>query len=632
MGPAQQAQQAEIRRILRSTGAQAKLTIGQPNDKYEQEADRIAEEVMRMPDPKLQRQNEPPEEEEEETLQTKPLTNQISPLVQRQEEPPEEEEELQVKSKSGETSAVTPNLESHIQAMKGGGQPLPKSTRSYFEPRFGRDFSNVRLHQGVRAGDLARQLRARAFTVGADIAFAHGQYTSGSAADRRLLAHELVHVVQQRGGEVRRQPAFGFGRRPAMLLRYQAPCLQRSRALFASTAGRQSYVNIGVLFHRQQGDYPSARRVGSVEEMLEHMVQMQRPIEWVRILSHGNDQGLGLPLMRGGNSVLQQSELRMTRRFELQQALGSEYTRVSPQGGQGAPVMRQISYHVVPRTWVEYVWRFLYNNSTRAHRRLLDGVALQEYPTPMTDMHDFFWWVVDHTVTEMTEPRQRGRGRRTVQVPIVNLSRRDRRRILASLQRNVAILRNRVIEGPYAGGLPLDVAEMAPPRRGARPLSADTVQSLEAAIAEGAREVVRQRRSDLDVVQVAVPSPSYRSRQDALERGTFLDNLLQVKFMIPNGAELQLRACNVGQNMSWLRAFRDFFGHGQDQQRTRPHVSAPRLQHVYFGERSRVRVRGRLRWHYGPLSEGMHYRDSRGRRSTIRPSDPRFAENMMHAR
>ena len=78
MGPVQQ---AEVLHILRSTGAQARLTIGQSNDKYEQEADRVADQVMTMPDPKLQCQ--PENEEEEEMLQAKPLADQITPLIQR---------------------------------------------------------------------------------------------------------------------------------------------------------------------------------------------------------------------------------------------------------------------------------------------------------------------------------------------------------------------------------------------------------------------------------------------------------------------------------------------------------------------------------------------------------------------
>ncbi len=161
---------------------QAKLKIGQPGDKYEQEADRVADQVMEMPDPKLQRQSV--NEEEEETVQAKPLADQITPLVQRQEEASEEEEEpvqakfkdgemlqrmcpeceegtaqrqpmeeekeeLQAKTKPGETLAVTPSLESRINSLKGGGQPLPRSIRTFFEPRSGHDFSQVPVHPGV---------------------------------------------------------------------------------------------------------------------------------------------------------------------------------------------------------------------------------------------------------------------------------------------------------------------------------------------------------------------------------------------------------------------------------------------------------------------------------------------------
>ena len=82
-------QRQRIGQILRNNKIQAKLTIGQPNDKYEQEADRVADTVMSMPDPALQRQ----EDEEEEPVQARPLAEGITPLLQRQEEPEEDEEE-----------------------------------------------------------------------------------------------------------------------------------------------------------------------------------------------------------------------------------------------------------------------------------------------------------------------------------------------------------------------------------------------------------------------------------------------------------------------------------------------------------------------------------------------------------
>ena len=178
------------------TGIQAKLKVGQPGDKYEQEADRVAEQVMRMPEPQVQRQVEPEEEEEEEFLQTKPLAEQITTLVQRQVEE-EEEEILQTKENPGQTPGVIPDLEARIQFLRGSGQPLPEANRGFMERRFGIDFSGVRLHTDSDAAQMSRELNAEAFTYGRDIYFGEGRYNPGTSSSRRLLAHELAHVVQQ---------------------------------------------------------------------------------------------------------------------------------------------------------------------------------------------------------------------------------------------------------------------------------------------------------------------------------------------------------------------------------------------------------------------------------------------------
>jgi len=194
-----------VQRLFESGTIQAKLKIGQPNDKYEQEADRVADAVMRMPEPQVQRQNE--EDEEEEMIQTKPIGDQITPLIQRQVEPEEEEEaepekeeeeEETIQTKSEEqTPQVTSSLESKINALQGGGQSLSKETRNFFEPRFGQDFSNVKIHTDSNANQLARSINARAFTKGSDIIFGGGEYSPGSSDGKRLLGHELTHVVQQ---------------------------------------------------------------------------------------------------------------------------------------------------------------------------------------------------------------------------------------------------------------------------------------------------------------------------------------------------------------------------------------------------------------------------------------------------
>ena len=188
-----------VQRVV--AGIQAKLAVGQPGDMYEQEADRVADEVMRMPEPGVQRQADP-EEEEEEILQTKPLVNQITPLVQRQVEEEEEEEMLQAKSREDATSEVSYGLESQINAIKGGGRPLAESERAFFEPRFGYDFGHVRVHADKQAAESARAVNARAYTVGRDVAFESGQYTPGTSEGKRLIAHELTHVVQQSANEM----------------------------------------------------------------------------------------------------------------------------------------------------------------------------------------------------------------------------------------------------------------------------------------------------------------------------------------------------------------------------------------------------------------------------------------------
>ena len=176
---------------VHSTGPgmiQAKLKINEPGDIYEQEADRVADAVMRMEEPRVQRQPD------EELVQKKPV---ITPLVQRQSE--EEEEFLQTKELPGQSPEVMPALSSRIQSLRGGGQMLPESARTYFEPRFGYDFSQVRVHADSRAAEAAQVVNARAFTIGRDVVFGEGQYAPGTTAGRRLIGHELTHVVQQRG-------------------------------------------------------------------------------------------------------------------------------------------------------------------------------------------------------------------------------------------------------------------------------------------------------------------------------------------------------------------------------------------------------------------------------------------------
>ena len=91
-------------------------------------------------------------------------------------------------------------MSSDIRSLQGGGSPLAASTREFFEPRFGADFSHVRVHTGGRANSTAKAISAKAFTVGSDIVFASGQYSPESHEGQHLLAHELTHIAQQDPG------------------------------------------------------------------------------------------------------------------------------------------------------------------------------------------------------------------------------------------------------------------------------------------------------------------------------------------------------------------------------------------------------------------------------------------------
>jgi Domain of unknown function (DUF4157) len=96
---------------------------------------------------------------------------------------------------NGHDSAVPPIVH---EVLSSPGQPLDANTRAFFEPRFGHDFSRVRVHSDARAAESARLLNASAYTVGSDLVLARGEYKPQSPEGKRLLAHELAHVVQQR--------------------------------------------------------------------------------------------------------------------------------------------------------------------------------------------------------------------------------------------------------------------------------------------------------------------------------------------------------------------------------------------------------------------------------------------------
>jgi len=236
-----------VQRLLGSDYFQAKLQISSPGDPFEQEADHVADKVMRMPEPNAASPVQPQplsdsiqrvplavrddDEDEEKVSRECDQCDDDTPVQRRStdEEPEEEpqaapiqrqteddeEEKVQTKLSTVQRACdhcedehvhreadtaqrgVSTPVAGNINALKGRGNPLPATTRAFFEPRFGADFSNVRVHTDSHAADTAKSINARAFTVGPNIAFGAGQFAPETQPGKQILAHELTHVVQQ---------------------------------------------------------------------------------------------------------------------------------------------------------------------------------------------------------------------------------------------------------------------------------------------------------------------------------------------------------------------------------------------------------------------------------------------------
>src|SRR5215510_3698800 len=176
-----------LQRLLGSRLLQAKLTVSKPDDAYEREADRVADEVMRMPEPAghqaaLGASGAPPRiqrlcAECEEEMHRKTAVEDEEPLVQ-------------AKREGAELEDGAARIAPYVNSLSGRGEPLAPSTRAFMEPRFGVDFGAVRIHADAQAGAAARSINARAFTVGPNVAFATGEYDPRSERGRNLIAHE----------------------------------------------------------------------------------------------------------------------------------------------------------------------------------------------------------------------------------------------------------------------------------------------------------------------------------------------------------------------------------------------------------------------------------------------------------
>lgn len=212
---------------------QTKLSVNQPNDVYEQEANAMADKVIQnihrysfadasdnskpffskpvsnihrkcaaCEEKKLQKKDD----EDSQNFLLEKFKSQIGSLkegekIQRKcAECEEEEKKLQKKSKANSFQTISSFVSNNLNDSKSSGRPLPQNTRNIMGSSFGEDFSHVQIHDDSVAAKMSKDLHAQAFTHGSDIYFNTGKFDTNSFSGKHLLAHELTHVLQQQGG------------------------------------------------------------------------------------------------------------------------------------------------------------------------------------------------------------------------------------------------------------------------------------------------------------------------------------------------------------------------------------------------------------------------------------------------
>ncbi|MBV7337531.1 DUF4157 domain-containing protein [Chloroflexi bacterium TSY] len=388
-----------VGRLLHAGLIQPKLTIGQPNDKYEQEADRVADAVMQMADP-----------------------NGVGA-----QEFKDRGELLQKKGTSPPASATPPALEARIQAARVGGHPLSTAMRAFFEPRFGYDFSGVRVHTDARAARAAQEIQAQAFTMNQNIVFGQGQYAWNTNRGRRLLAHELTHVIQQESNRI--EPRIQRTYRLTELLQSQHSA-RRSNPVATSpnvyfypgssrnTANRRALVIAGI-----HGNEMSAWQMGA--HVNQQLVASVHPDFHTIVIPRANPtSGRGAGSRRAG-----------TRVADLNREFGASYTSPNPHAQRITTIVNEfdperiLSIHAIQSTSLAGI--FLDPIHTGTYPPV--GTAAERQRAFVGDPRNLAAMQLTESMIQQVRGAGRGRGRYTRgNVPGAKTVRSTRERFPAS--------------------------------------------------------------------------------------------------------------------------------------------------------------------------------------------------------
>jgi len=363
----------EIRQVLRSPKIQLKLVVGASNDVFEQEADRVADHVMGVMEPFEQQFTPSSLDNRNESVQPVSLSCNDDGVIKEKESQSQE-------AASKDLSEIPPIIH---EVLRSHGEPLDANTRAFFEPRFGHDFSQVRVHTDAKAAESARAVNALAYTVGQDVAFDTGRCSPHMPEGRRLLAHELTHVIQQTatGNNTHRAPA-------DIIHRLSRWVLQRRDATFVSTVGEQGYLNNAVSFHNAWG-YPNVRRARSLEEIINWVsANIQGSLSRLRIVTHANDASIITPVFR--------SYRRPTNLETIEEVSGGLM-----------PILSRSRGHVTNEDLVDRVFTSLRANPANMEALQRLG-ADRRGPSAGSSLHGFVWWLLDRHLVQNIPVQVRG--------------------------------------------------------------------------------------------------------------------------------------------------------------------------------------------------------------------------------
>jgi hypothetical protein len=427
------------------------------------------------------------------------------------------------------------------------GRPLEPSTRTFMDARFRHDFGAVRVHADGGSARAAAALGARAYALGDHVVFAPGQYVPDTPRGRWVLAHELSHVVQRRPGgaradgavepDARRAATDALAGRPVQVAAHHdgtephwfgepenVPDLT-----YVATSGAQQYLRQAAEFHEAWGLAP--KRVGSLQAVVDDLAGGTGELSRVRIVTHAVDRGVLMPLFTGEGKATTLTTERLSAHAESEEAgLGAE-----SELNLGATAVDEIVADV--RT----------NNAAALRPFGLDQSGL-----PTGALEKFFRRVIMLEWLTMMRTKKNA-----AQVDL----------FIGATQKLLPLLRTAVVTqfAPAAPAAGTAATGGAPPAATTPPaVTATQVNDLEGEVAASASAIRSVFIFNKDAV----------SRLEAATKaggGGFRDRLTTVRKRFSDKSWIDIRGCNAGDSLDYLRAVASFFGRADAP----PHVSAP---------------------------------------------------------